>query len=86
LVEEGWIGKDLSVGAARLRVVSRAPRCVMTSHAQVDLERDPTVIRTIVRDLQSCFSVYAEVVAGGVIAVGDAVAARPARRLADAPG
>jgi hypothetical protein len=83
LVEDGWVGGDLDVGAAaRLRVVSKAPRCVMTSHAQADLERDPTVIRTIVRELQSCFSVYAEVVGRGAIAVGDAVTARPAQRPA----
>jgi hypothetical protein len=84
LVEEGWVGGDLSVGAAaRLRVVSRAPRCVMTSHAQVDLERDPTVIRTIVRELQSCFSVYAEVVDSGPIAVGDVVLPSPAEGRAN---
>lgn len=72
-VEEGWIGRVLQVGEAALAVEAKAPRCVMTSHAQEGLDRDPTVIRTIVRELQSCFSAYARVATAGAVRVGDAV-------------
>ncbi|MBW8812666.1 MAG: MOSC domain-containing protein [Caulobacterales bacterium] len=70
-VEEGWVGQALRVGGAALAIEAKAPRCVMTSHAQAGLDRDPSVIRTIVRELQSCFSVYAKVAAAGVVRVGD---------------
>jgi len=71
LVEHEWVGRHLRVGTSGLNVVSKAPRCVMTSHAQSGLERDPAVIRTIVRELRSCFSSYAEVASPGWVSVGD---------------
>ncbi|MBW8816418.1 MAG: MOSC N-terminal beta barrel domain-containing protein [Caulobacterales bacterium] len=73
-VEEGWIGRALDVGEVGLAIEAKAPRCVMTSHAQAGLDRDPSVIRTIVRELQSCFSAYARVAKAGVVRVGDAAA------------
>jgi len=71
LVEDGWIGDELRIGAASIRITSRAPRCVMTSHALPDLDRDPTIIRTIIRELRSCFSIYAEVISPGLVRIGD---------------
>jgi uncharacterized protein YcbX len=71
LVEDGWIGGELRIGKASIKIVSRPPRCVMTSHAQPGLDRDPTVIRTIVREFRSCFSVYAGVILPGLVRIGD---------------
>jgi uncharacterized protein YcbX len=71
LVEDGWVGGELRIGKASIRIASRAPRCVMTSHAQPGLHRDPTVIRTIVRAFSSCFSVYAGVSLPGLVRIGD---------------
>lgn len=71
LVEDGWVGGKLRIGKANLKIVSRAPRCVMTSHAQPGLDRDPTVIRTIVTESRSCFSAYAEVDSPGLVCIGD---------------
>jgi uncharacterized protein YcbX len=71
LAEDGWLDGGLRVGNACLGIVSRAPRCVMTSHAQPGLERDPTVIRTIVQQLRSNFSAYAEMTAPGLVRLGD---------------
>ncbi|RJF86910.1 MOSC domain-containing protein [Oleomonas cavernae] len=73
VVEEAWVGRQLRIGTASLDISARAPRCVMTSHAQPGLDRDPTVIRTIVRELESCLSVYATVAAPGAVTIGDAI-------------
>lgn len=74
LAEERWVGQRVQLGTAMLDIATRAPRCVMTSHAQPGLERDPTVIRTLVREYQSCISVYATVAGAGVARLGDTVA------------
>jgi uncharacterized protein len=71
LVEDGWIGSELCIGKASIKIASRAPRCVMTSHAQPGLDRDPAVIRTIVREFRSCFSIYADVLSPGWVRIGD---------------
>jgi uncharacterized protein len=70
-----WIGREIAVGAARLRVVARITRCVATS-------ADPRTGRPsvdVLRLLESGwghrdFGVYAEVVGGGPVAVGDPIA------------
>ncbi len=74
--EFDWMGKELAIGAVRLRVVDRIQRCAATNV-------DPT---TGVRDLniplalQEGFrhgdlGVYAEVTKGGKIAIGEEISA-----------
>jgi MOSC domain-containing protein YiiM len=36
-------------------------RCAMPMHAQQDLRRDPSVLRTIVRESNQCVGLYASV-------------------------
>jgi uncharacterized protein YcbX len=45
----------------------------MTTQAQPSLEKDPSVLRTIVRDAKQNLGVYASVTAPGAIEVGDRV-------------
>jgi hypothetical protein len=45
----------------------------MTTQAQGDLPKDPSVLRTIVRDGAQNLGSYASVVASGRVAVGDVV-------------
>jgi MOSC domain-containing protein YiiM len=45
----------------------------MTIQAQAGLEKDPSILRTIVRDADQNLGVYASVVAAGEIRVGDLV-------------
>jgi hypothetical protein len=48
-------------------------RCSMTTQPQADLPKDPSVLRTIVRDSDQNVGVYASVTAGGRVRVGDPV-------------
>jgi len=73
LVEIGWNGRALRVGDAVLSIAMPAMRCSMTTHAVDDLPKDPTVLRTIVRDANQNFGVYATVTTAGAVRVGDAV-------------
>lgn len=82
-VENAWVGRSLAIGeAARLKVASLDPRCVMTTLAQADLPADTDILRTLVRHnrLQvgdagqfPCAGVYAVVEASGTIGTGDRV-------------
>ena len=77
--ELDWVGQELLAGGARLRVVKRIPRCPATEVNPDTAERDANPVAALRaafghRDL----GVYAEVVEGGRIAVGDAVELLPA--------
>lgn len=73
LVEDGWVGRELTVGEVRLRVVAPMPRCVMTTQAQGDLPADPRVLRTVTDLNDTDFGVLAEVLRPGRVQVGDPV-------------
>ena len=73
-VENGWIGRTLSIGAdVRLSVTGPCFRCVMTTLPQGDLPRDPGILRTAARHNDVRVGVYASVLRGGPIRRGDAV-------------
>ena len=81
-VENEWVGRNLSVGDLLLEVLVPTPRCVMTTLPQGDLPRDSGILRTAASSnplpfgpflAQPCVGVYAEVLTGGTIRVGDAV-------------
>lgn len=55
--EQGWLGRTLRVGAALLRVVKPTMRCVMITHAQPGLPRDPSLLKAV----GGALGVYAEV-------------------------
>jgi uncharacterized protein YcbX len=70
-VEQGWIGRVLSIGRAKLRMTRPTERCVMTTLAQGDLPADPRVLRCLGEEADACFGVYAQVVQPGEVRVGD---------------
>ncbi len=72
LVESGWGGHGLRVGALRLKCEMPAPRCSMTIQAQRDLPKDPRVLRTIVKAGQN-LGFYANVESPAFVSVGDEV-------------
>ncbi|HEX7958248.1 MAG TPA: MOSC domain-containing protein, partial [Pyrinomonadaceae bacterium] len=73
LVESGWAGRALRLGALRLKCEMPAPRCSMTIQAQAGLAKDPRILRTIVKDAGQNFGMYANVEAAGRVSVGDEV-------------
>ncbi|MEO5620536.1 MAG: MOSC domain-containing protein [Cypionkella sp.] len=70
--EFGWIGREMQIGGARLKITARITRCSATTV-------DPETGRVTAPTLQALeenyghqdFGVYAEVVESGPIAVGD---------------
>ena len=73
LVEAEWDGRKLRVGGVELKCEIPTVRCGMTIQAQAGLEKDPSVLRTIVRDADQNLGVYASVVSAGEVRVGDLV-------------
>ena len=73
LVEADWEGRKLHVGTVELQCQIPTPRCGMTIQAQAGLEKDSTILRTIVRDADQNLGIYASVVKPGDVRVGDRV-------------
>jgi uncharacterized protein YcbX len=74
LIESAWSGHTLRIGSARIKIEMPCVRCVMTTLPQGDLPKDPSVLRTIVRDAAQNLGVYATVATAGSVSVGDEVA------------
>jgi uncharacterized protein YcbX len=73
-VEQDWLGRTLAIGdSVKIRVSDATERCQMTTFAQADLPADARVLTRIGREAQLRFGVYAEVLAPGSIACGDAI-------------
>src|SRR5688572_1151616 len=72
-VEAAWQGARLRIGEAVLEIGVACPRCVMITHGQGDLPRDPGLMRTVVREANQCVGVYATVSEPGRVREGDAV-------------
>jgi hypothetical protein len=49
----------------------KAMRCVMTTRAQVDLPQDSAIMKAMMRETEQCLGVYADVLAAGLVSVGD---------------
>ena len=72
--EHDWIGSEITLGAARLRVISPITRCAATQVNPVTAKRDLDIVAALARAFGHInMGVYAEVSAGGEIAVGDAL-------------
>lgn len=79
-VENEWMGHRLHIGTeVTVSIVLPAPRCVMTTLAQPDLEADRTVLQIVARTNRvtveglgrwSCAGSYATVDRGGAVAIG----------------
>jgi MOSC domain-containing protein len=70
LPEATWQGHTMRIGNVALKCEIPTARCGMTTHAQADLPKDPSVLRTIVREANQNLGVYASVVTPGTISRG----------------
>lgn len=73
LIEAEWNGRILLVGSVELKCEIPCARCGMTSHGHSGLPKDPSVLRSIVKDANQYLGVYASVVQSGGVSIGDPV-------------
>ena len=73
LVESEWAGRKVRLGNVEIRCEIPTVRCGMTIQAQKDLPKDPSILRSIVKDADQNLGVYASVVTTGEVRVGDSV-------------
>ena len=70
--EMDWMGAEIAAGGARLRVISPITRCAATEVNPETAERDLDVVGTLMRGFgHNIMGIYAEVIAGGELAVGN---------------
>ena len=70
--EFGWIDREIDLGDARLRFTARIDRCAATNVNPANAERDLNVPKALQRGYGHMdMGVYAAVVKGGTITVGD---------------
>lgn len=71
-VELGWIGREISIGSAVLRVREPIERCQVTNTNPVTGQRDTATLDVLNSQFgHQNFGVYAEVITTGDIAIGD---------------
>jgi uncharacterized protein YcbX len=80
--EDEWLGREVRVGEATLRVADHDARCAITTMDPLTGEVDFPTLKTIVayrgaQDGHLLFGMYAEVVRPGTIRVGDPVEPSP---------
>ncbi len=71
--EFDWIGRDIRIGEATLRVRERITRCLATTANPETGERDADTLSALNSWDHQDFGVYAEVLDGGTIRTGDKV-------------
>jgi len=73
LVETTWGGKILRVGTVELKCEIPTVRCGMTMQAQDGLPKDPSVLRSIVKEADQNLGIYANVINTGQVSLNDSV-------------
>jgi uncharacterized protein YcbX len=73
--EQDWMGNEIATGGARLRVISPITRCAATEVSPTTAERDLPVVAELMRHYgHNLMGIYAEVIGGGDVAIGDSLA------------
>lgn len=71
--EDEWVGRILRIGDLRMRVDKRDGRCAVITIDPATSQKEPSVLRAVVRQRQGCAGVYGSTVAPGRIALDDDV-------------
>lgn len=72
--ENDWCGRTIRLGGVRLRALIPCVRCVMPTLPQAGgVAKDPSVLRTVVREAAQNVGIGLEVVTPGSLAIGDEV-------------
>lgn len=75
--ESAWVGGELGIGTARLRVTNPTIRCVVPTRPQPDVELNRAITRRLAERTDRFLGVYADVTRAGVLRVGDVVRVDP---------
>ena len=78
MAETRWPGAQLHIGETLVRLETLRGRCTMTTVDPETLERDPEVLKDIVRRFGGRLALDANVVRNGTVRLGDAVVLEPA--------
>jgi len=73
LLEAGWAGRTLRIGEVNLKCEIPTVRCGMTMQAQNGLPKDPSILRSIVKNAEQNLGIYASVSQSGSVALNDPV-------------
>jgi uncharacterized protein len=75
--ELDWLGSEIAIGDSRLRVIAAITRCAATQVNLQTAERDLDIVGALQRAFgHNLIGIYAEVIGGGEISVGDAITVR----------
>lgn len=78
LAEQEWLGGRLRAGGVTLPVEIPTVRCTVPLREQAGgVPADPQVVKTVSREGDRCFGVYADIAVGGTVQVGDSVELDP---------
>lgn len=73
-IEDSWVGRVLKIGkSAIIGVTKKDSRCMMINLDPDTAVQNPAVLRTVARHHEECAGIYANVVAAGVVRVGDGI-------------
>jgi uncharacterized protein YcbX len=78
--ELAWCGGTLRGPRVALNPLIPTVRCVMPSHEQPGLPRDPAITRTVAAHARRCLGVYGTVATPGEISEGDSLTVDPPKR------
>ncbi len=73
LVEQGWIGKRMSIAESQIDCTAAAPRCGAVTRQQQDLGIDKSMLRTIISEANQNLGIYGSISNQATLAVGDTV-------------
>ncbi len=73
-IEDEWVGRVLQIGEhARVGVTKKDSRCMMVNLDPATAKQNPAVLQTVARYHDGCVGIYANVLAPGVVRVGDVI-------------
>ncbi|MEM1436094.1 MAG: MOSC domain-containing protein, partial [Pseudomonadota bacterium] len=71
VLETSWSGRWLAIGDCVLKLEIPCPRCIMTTLPFDGLDKDPSIMRTLVQAFEGNFGVYASIEMSGSVRIGD---------------
>ena len=72
-IEFDWNGQTLRLGEVELRCEIPCERCAMANHAQAELPKNDSVLRSIAKEANTNLGTYANVSKPGEVKIGDVV-------------